>query len=558
MWGWGLNVHRFLPPIAAWGGWTVAAVSLHPSFAGGLDRFLSRLNGWAAHAKRSSWAIWVFGFLIVWLLPDRTWFVGDFLIRQGNVESNFFSGNYIGALPLDYFLHSFVLRPFGFGSIQAANTSLRLLGAIEAGFLALLAVAFSRAISASRIPSIGFAGLVFFGGYLTMFTGLGKPSSEMCLATLALATYGIESIQWRRNFIVFGFWMAFALALHRSCVLLIPVWLYVCVTWLRGKKSPSAERPIETWIGIGLPAVVALAMLPRVAAIARAYDFSHHVFTIEAAAQGGLLKAIVAPRHLIDLANLLLALCPLIAVVPVLLLSRPRLQLPRESALLGALCAPFVGALLIVQPQQGIFRDWDVFAPASVTLATMAAVTVREVLATTQKRGWLLASAFALVCTASLQWLILNTEADRGLSRVRAFLLEPPGPEAVDRPLLWDFLAARNMRLARWADAADAAEQAAKYAPHRRILLMWAISATIEEDYATAARAYQRMLTIDAEDPLAWLGLAGAAKRLGDEKEFQRALEKLRSYARDGPEMKMIRRHLQYYPQVWPLPSLWN
>jgi len=114
------------------------------------------------------------------------------------------------------------------------------------------------------------------------------------------------------------------------------------------------------------------------------------------------------------------------------------------------------------------------------------------------------------------------------------------------------------MRLARWADAADAAQQAAKYAPHRRILLMWAISATLEEDYATAARVYRRMLTIDAQDPLAWLGLAGAAKRLGDETEFQRALEKLRSYPPDGPEMRMIRRHLQYYPQVWPMPGLWN
>jgi len=74
-------------------------------------------------------------------------------------------------------------------------------------------------------------------------------------------------------------------------------------------------------------------------------------------------------------------------------------------------------------------------------------------------------------------------------------------------------------------------------------------------DFRAAQRVYRELLRRDSNDPLGWLGLGGVALRLGDSLEFQRASEKLRSYSPNGAEVRQIRRHLAYYPEVWPRPS---
>jgi hypothetical protein len=84
---------------------------------------------------------------------------------------------------------------------------------------------------------------------------------------------------------------------------------------------------------------------------------------------------------------------------------------------------------------------------------------------------------------------------------------------------------------------------------------MWALSATMAEDWPLADSAYRRLLEKAPEDPLGWLGLAGIARRTGDRATLERALATLRSYPAQGEEMTIIRRHLLYYPQVWPPPD---
>jgi hypothetical protein len=279
------------------------------------------------------------------------------------------------------------------------------------------------------------------------------------------------------------------------------------------------------------------------------------VLTAEAARKGGLLASMLSGRHLLDLANLLPALSPLGIAVPILLFAKRQNADDPAGAILGTLVLSFVPALLLIEPQQGIFRDWDVFAPAGLAISLLAADWIAARVPATVGRSWLAIAASTLAIASSLQWLVLNHDAPRGLARVRAFLMEPPGPEAVDRPLVWDFLTQRSMRLGHWRQAIDAAAHAAADAPHRRILLMWALSATMAEDWPLADTVYTRLLAREPEDPLGWLGLAGIARRTGDRTTLSRAMAKLRSYPPNGEEMSLIRRHLLYYPQVWPPPD---
>jgi hypothetical protein len=557
MWAWGLNVQRFLDPVTGWGLWAIALLALFPPVARRLTSAFEATFRWFS-ARHGYLKAFLLAALLVFVMPDRTWFVGDFMLRQGYAETGLFSGNFVGAMPIDYLLHGVLPRSIGAGSALATAVAERALGALEAGWLAILALAYARALVTEGALAALAAGLTFFGGYLTMFTGLGKPASELCLVVVALATFGIAAVERGASLLPFGLTAAFALALHRSSLILIPALVIVPWRWA-ALHGPAVWRRPGTWVALLAPALAGAVTLPRILSIATSYDWSHHLLTADVRTHGGVLAAAFAPRHLLDLLNLMMALAPLAVLAPWLLMTRGRDRLESARAwVLFPLALSYLAALLFVHPQQGIFRDWDVFAPAAVAFSLLTAWLMVETLRAAPERRWLIAPALALVMVSSLQWLVVNRQPERGLARVRAYLTEPPGPIVADRPLIWDFVAARAIHVGLWDQAAEAAERAAEDAPHRRILLMRQIAETMRGNDRAAEEVSLQLLRLDADDPLGWLGLAGAAKRLGDSVQFARASTKLRSYSADGEEMRVIRRHLMYYPQIWPDSLVWR
>jgi predicted Zn-dependent protease len=167
---------------------------------------------------------------------------------------------------------------------------------------------------------------------------------------------------------------------------------------------------------------------------------------------------------------------------------------------------------------------------------------------------WLFVPVVVAALASSLQWLTVNSEPAAGFARLHAYLAEGRTPSELDRALTWDFLAQRNARFARWSEAADAAAHAAELAPHRRIFLMWALAETMQGDYRSAGRVYRMLLARHPNDPLGWLGLAGVAARLGQQDTLQDALARLRSYAPESWQARVIRRYLARFPEVWPGP----
>ena len=53
---------------------------------------------------------------------------------------------------------------------------------------------------------------------------------------------------------------------------------------------------------------------------------------------------------------------------------------------------------------------------------------------------------------------------------------------------------------------------------------MWAISETMVGDHRSAERIYLQLLRRSPDNPLGWLGLAGAAMRLDDRTQLARAM----------------------------------
>jgi len=562
MWAWGVNLQRFLRPLLAWGPWLLMALPLVPRFARAPAQGCERIGDLLITRGAAPWIAALAGALLVWILPDRTWITGDFLLRQGAAEAGAFPGTFTQALPLEVWLNQSLPRAFGALSERDPSLINRMLGALAAGGLAAVAVALARDWALTGSAALVAAATVFSGGYLVAFTGLGKPAALMALL-LALALWSAgRFLRSGAGGATLGLSVAVALLLHRLALAFLPLWIVAIV--LGRRRHPPARRP---WLLAAAPPVVALAgVAPALIGILRRYDLPQHLESPEIARVGPLAAAL-APVHLADLANLVLLFTPAVVTAAAALALRPapattapahgaraaQRGAAREPAALAAITAlAFVPALLFVHPLQGIFRDLEVFVPAGVALAIVAAAILGGALMEQRLPAWLAPALVAAVLVPAVQWLLLFHEPGSGLLRAKSYAREAPRRDDRELARLWDAVAYRSFRLQEWTWAAEAADSSARYAPHPRALLMLAIARTYTGDARGAESLYVALAERTPEDPLVWVGLAGAASRMGDTAQVARAVAKLGSYAPEGREARLIRRHLRAFPEVWP------
>src|SRR5437762_2713769 len=87
-------------------------------------------------------------------------------------------------------------------------------GSAEAVLMAVLAIAFARALDLRGRAAVVAASLVFWSGALTLFTGYNKGFAEMALVIPALAVLGIRALRRGEGWVAFGLVTAAALTLH--------------------------------------------------------------------------------------------------------------------------------------------------------------------------------------------------------------------------------------------------------------------------------------------------------------------------------------------------------
>ena len=529
-WLWPLVLHRFLPPLAGWGLWLVAALALVPALARRALPLVTRRGDDFARAPWLATTAWALAAAaIAWLLPDRVRFVGDFLLRQGTVEIAERPGVlFPQALPLDVFLHYTV--PLRLAAAQGldANGAARLLGAAEAAVLGALAATFPRTLGLGGAPAFASAAIVLFGGYLGMYTGYSKAFAEMSVLVALAGVSALGVVRGGRGLLPLGLAAAAGIALHRSALGLFPMLALVWTWWLaRHGRDGSWKRPAVI-AAFAAPLVSLAAMGPRIVATVLHTDTSVHFAPPEVRAGGGVLAAALAGTRPWDLASLILMLSPLaLAILPLAALGGPRAGRGREALALATLALPFLALMAFIHPAQGLFRDWDDFAATGVALSLIAAWLVGESLQGTRRFAWLAVAAAVGVAVPSLQWLLVHTDTVRGLQRVRAFVTEPPERTPDQRGTTWDYLGIRSYRLERYAEAEQALSHAAETVPSPRVLHEWAYAAAMAGHDRAAQHAYGLLLAKDPDNQLGWLGLAAASMRLRDVPEAKRAATEL-------------------------------
>jgi tetratricopeptide (TPR) repeat protein len=534
MWAWGLNLHRFLSPALAWLPWAAGAAALLPPLARRIEPAFARLGDAIARGSAlPTLACAAAAALLVWLLQDRARFVGDFLIRQGTVEEGIRpAAVWPQALPLDVLLHYTLPLALANAGWTDANGAARLLGAAEAALLALVALAFARALALRGPAALAAAAVAFFGGALGLLTGYSKAFAEMAVLTAANAAFGIALIREGRGLLPLGAAVAVGLALHRSALGFVPALVLAWGLSLGGAGRARWREP-RVLASLALPLAALAVMGPRIVSVARRFDPTHFA-SAEVMAQGGVWKAAFAGSRPADMLGLVTALSPLAVLVPALALARG-LPRAREALFLAVLALPFVAVTPFLHPSGGLLRDWDDFAAMGAALSMLTAWLVAETLRGTT-RPWLGVAVALAVAGPALQWLAHPTDVDRGIARALAAVNEPPARAGPERASIWDYLGTRNYQLERWRASADAFRHAVETAPSARMLQQWALAATMAGDLATAVEAYHRQLAKEPDSYSGWMGLAAVTSRIPDFAECRRALNRLLELKPGDPE----------------------
>ena len=552
MWMWGVDAQRFLSPAAAWGPWLLSLTLSIPAVARPLSTRFAPAAEWFAHRRWTTLLVSLGAGFTVWSLPDRTWITGDFMLRQGWAEAGAYAENFSNALPLELLLNRTLPRLVDAPSQIDPNLLNRAIDAIAAAVLAALALELAREWRFSGAARAVAAAAIFSGGYLCVFTGLGKPSALLCVLVVAALLGATRLVKSGRGGVMLGLSVGVAVLLHRSSLMLIPLWLGA-LAMARPIRGSHSRRARWSWsLALLLPLGPLAIAAPRIARTFWEFDLPRHLTPVSVRSHG-MMSATLGPLHLIDLANLLLLYMPALIPAGVVLFRRPRGEVDvRDLRLIGLLALSAAPILLFIHPIQGTFRDLEVFAAVGVVAGLIAAHALGGAIQSGRVPGWWSPALTAAVLLPTLQWMILFHDPRAGLSRARAFAVEAPARTDDERAQMWDVIAYRAIRLHAWDLAVEASEHCVQYAPHERAYLMLAITRTYASDYRGAMEIYDQMSRRYAEDPLVWVGLGGVALRLGDSLQIARVRERLYSYPQGSPESRRIRTFLRVYPEVWP------
>lgn len=500
--------------------------------------------GWAWHAT-SVVALAVF----VWLLPDQLLHVGDAMLRQNalHAPSQFMSLN-PQALPLDDWIHDRATRWLMRVLETDGMTVSRMLGALEAGLMATLAVGVASALGATAGIAAAVVALVSCSGALGLFGGYSKALSELSLVTAAVGALGIGYLRTGRGWFRLCLAISIGLASHRLALGLLPAW--GVAGWLRHRAAVSPARR-WTWgerLATLLPLITLVVLSPQLWRVLTTFDSRQFLLPWGAVSASGDAGG-EWPGRWIDIPNMILFVCPL---APLALLA-PRVARGGENRLilgfLAALVIPMTVVLIQFRSPMGLIRNWDVFAPVGVAWSIAVAWVVVHVRGSAHETA-LRAIAVGLQAVAcGVLLLVHQNSTEHGLSRLRMLLSANPPLGDVERASTFDFMGQRLVEWGRLDEAAEALENSAQLTPTPRILRQWATVEAMRGRLDRAVGIYRTLLERKPTDAVAWLEYARLSHSIGDRQEAHRAA---REAHRLAPEAEAPRKVLDWMESQSP------
>jgi hypothetical protein len=431
------------------------------------------------------------------------------------------------AMPGDLFLHvraPIALRAHGVKPALFA----RGLGALLAALSVLVAWRLARVLNLRGATALGVIVIATCTAALALYGGYAKGSVELVWITLAAGVSAVAIARDREGLLPLALLTSAGIIMHRAGLLLLPLFVAALVSEVARRRNAALARA-DFWLALAAPAATLVWLGPSLLHIVSGFDAAHHT----AQGQGGVLAYALRPSHLRDVANLCVLLVPA-APALLILAARARERGAREGLLLASAIVPALAVLLLLRPQQGLFRDWDVFAGTGVLLAVTLAVYASDLLERERAAAWLAVPLLFMSAVPALQWVSIQHDEPRGLERAWQQLQGPPAAEDEARARGFSSLGMHYYGRD-WTRFADACSLSIASAPNPSTYVQWGMAKTMLEQYAPAQQAYLHAAQLNPGLVLAWRGVAASSSALGDLPHMQQAVDHLRVLDPDGP-----------------------
>src|SRR5439155_858021 len=201
--------------------------------------------------------------------------------------------DFIQTLPLERMIE--LDLPRGLRAATGIDPDLvtRAVEALAAAALGALAVRLTREWGLRGGAALVAAATIVCGGWLTCFTGLGKPAALLCVLTAAALLGATRFARTGQGGVLLGGSVAAAFLLHRSGLALAPLWLAALVPAFRGHGDPAGRPGLGLGTAAWLPALALVIVAPALWRILTEFDLPRDL--LRAGATGGGLKPWLAP-----------------------------------------------------------------------------------------------------------------------------------------------------------------------------------------------------------------------------------------------------------------------
>ena len=519
-WLWGLDLGRDLAPWSWWLPLGLTLIAFVPAVAERLARLAPRgERGANALAVMLAAALALF----VWLHPDRALYTGDTSLRHGAFamleDPTPFAEQ---ALRGDLVLHHALPRWVAAHTPFSAEDTGRAQGALLAFATALTGWGLARTLGARGAVALAVMVVASSSAALALDNGYGKSTVELAWLTTIAAVGVVRATRDGGGLWITGLTVAAALLLHRSALALLPAWFACAALALGARRWRTTAQAGSLVIGLAAPLAALAFVLPQLTRIVGGFDTPKHLHGGAAAA----LAFAFTPMHLTDVVQVLCLLAPLLLLLPVLLLLGPRPS-AREALGWSAFVLPLAGMVLVVVPQHGLARDWDVFALTGAAFAACAAWRLGAVLGAAPASASLALPLALVALVPALQWTALQSDSERMWSRAEAILVGPPARDANERADSFATIGMMRFGRGQYEPARRLFERAAEAAPNPSTFVRWGMAETMLGRPQQAMTRYLHAAELNPDLVTAWRGVASAASALGDRVHMQHAVTAL-------------------------------
>jgi len=536
---WGLDLARDVTPFAAALGLALPLAMHVPALARAVARSLpqdARTQQVLAVSLAACLA------LFMYTHPDRSLFIGDASLRHGAFALAERAETLAAqAMRADLFLHHDVPKWVNDHTPWSTEQAGRAQGALLALLAGLAGWRLAEALGCRRELALAVGTIAACTGALALDNGYGKASVEVACLTGFVAVGMLRAARDGRGVGTVGACVALGICLHRSALALLPAWITAAAlavqanTWRRPAAIAGMLAPLAALAVVG----------GRLVQVMGSFDLEHHM----AGGFAHTLAAGLAPAHLADMVYTLCLLVPLALLLPFLLLLPPRPP-AREALAMAALALPPLLLMLLVLPQQGLPRDWDVFAFGGVALAAVAAWRVAAVLGDEPRARWLaLPLAVSAACPA-LQFAALQSDSARTWARAESILIGPPAREASERARGLGTLAMMHFGRREYGPALELLERSAEAAPNPRTYAEMGMTLTMMGRPQEALERYRHAATLDTNLVSGWRGVAAAASAVGDRAAMRDAVRALERIDPGNDQLPAMRQWLVTNPET--------